>query len=453
MNVNTLWTNILNTINKELSPMSYNTWFKDTNLLNIDENSNKATIKVPMQIHKKLLGENYYDMIENQFLSLTGKNYDLEFVSQEDIDKENEKITFDNPEIENIEEQFESNLISKYTFDNFVVGNSNKFASTAAFAVAENPGKIYNPLFIHGKSGLGKTHLMHAIGNYIVNNSKKSVLYITSDDFISDFTGLSYKNFDNNFDYAEKFKDKYRNVDVLMVDDIQFLAGAEKTQKEFFHIFNALHSAEKQIVISSDRSPDELKVLEERLRTRFAWGLTVDIYPPDKELKIRILKNKIIGHDVAKMIDEEVIEFIACSCENDVRHLEGAITRLYAYAAINNTNKINLEFAEEALKDFISKSIYLKNDISKIQIAVADYYNMTVEDLKSKKRSKNIAYPRQIAMYLCRMTTDESLDKIGLEFGGRDHTTVMHANDKITKDLMENKQLKQIISDIKDKVV
>lgn len=451
MDNNTLWTNILDTISKDLSPMSFNTWFKDTSLISLIDN--KAKIKVPMQIHKKLLGENYYDMIDNLFLSLTGKNYELEFVSQDDIETKSEILQTETVEERIIANNFNSNLTEKYTFDNFVIGESNRFAQTAALAVAQNPGKTYNPLFIHGKSGLGKTHLMHAIGNYVISNSNKTALYITSEDFISDFINLSNQGGENNFDYATRFKEKYRNVDVLLIDDIQFLAGAEKTQREFFHTFNALYSANKQIVISSDRSPDELKVLEERLRTRFAWGLTTDIYPPDIELKTRILKNKINGHQVAKMIEDEVISFMACSCENDVRHLEGAITRLYAYAAINSPGKIDLEFAQEALKDFINKSIYFKNDISKIQIAISDVYNVSIEDLKSKKRSKNIAFPRQIGMYLSRMMTDESLQKIGLEFGNRDHSTVLHAYEKINKDLITNKQLVQIISDIKDKII
>ncbi len=452
MDKSSLWKQILDDISKDLSPMSFNTWFKDTVLISLE--NDKAKIKVPMQIHKKLLGENYYELIENLFVSKTSHNYELEFLSQDEFENKEEILEIKEELKENASPKiYNSNLITKYTFDNFIIGESNKFAHTAALAVAQNPGKVYNPLFIHGKSGLGKTHLMHAIGNYVVNNLKKTALYITSEDFISDFTSLSNPNGSNNFDYAERFKEKYRNVDVLLIDDIQFLAGAEKTQREFFHTFNALHSANKQIVISSDRSPDELKVLEERLRTRFAWGLTVDIYPPDIELKNRILKNKIIGHQVAKMIDEDVIDFMANSCENDVRHLEGAITRLYAYAAINNTPKIDLEFAQEALKDFVNKSIYFKNDISRIQSAVCDFYKLSLEDLKSKKRSNNIAYPRQIGMYLSRIMTDESLQKIGLEFGNRDHSTVLHAYEKIIKDLINNNELNKIISDIKDKVV
>ncbi len=448
MNLEVLWNNILEDISQELVPISFNTWFKNTSLINIS--NNKATIKVPMQTHKKLLGETYYDLIENVFVDKTGNNYDLDFVCEEDIEKNIIQI----PQIEENENKyFESNLMKKYTFDNFIIGESNKFAQSASIAVAQNPGKIYNPLFIYGKSGLGKTHLMHAIGNYIVDHSNKTVLYITSDDFITDFTGLANHGNENNLDYVNQFKNKYRNVDVLMIDDIQFLAGADKTQKEFFHTFNSLYSDEKQIIISSDRSPNDLQILEERLRTRFAWGLTVDIYPPDFELKKALLKHKIQGHDVAKMISDEVIEFIAGSCENDVRHLEGAITRLYAYSAMTNCNNINLDFAQEALKDYVNKSIYFKNNISKIQLAVAEYYNLKIEDLKGKKKANNVSFPRQIAMYLCRLMTDEPLQRIGLEFGGRDHTTVMYAYEKINKDLLDNKQLKNIVNDIKDKIV
>ncbi len=445
MNIEALWNSVLDNINKELTPMSFNTWFKETTLINILDN--KATIKVPMQIHKKLLGENFYELIDNTFFSLTGQNYDIEFIS--DADLENKSDILDNVSSKN--KNLNSNLIEKYTFDTYIVGDSNRLAQMAAVAVAENPGNIYNPLFLYGKSGLGKTHLMHAIGNYIIKNSDKNVLYVTSDDFISDFTGLSGNT--NNFDYINNFKDKYRNIDVLLIDDIQFLAGAEKTQKEFFNTFNKLYSSNKQIIISSDRSPDDLKLLEDRLRTRFACGLSANIDPPDFELKCRLLKNKINGHDVAKMIDNKVIEFMANACENDVRHLEGAVTRLYAYAAIIAPKKIDLEFAQEALKDFVNKSIFFKNDIAKIQNAVAEYYKITIEDLKSKKRSNNISYPRQIAMYICRMTTDESLQRIGLEFGGRDHTTVLHAFEKITKNLKNNNQLKLIINDLKNKII
>lgn len=444
MNVTSLWENSLEIINKKVNPISFNTWFKDANLINLD--NGKAVIEVPMPMQKNLLAKNYYELIEETFLNLTGINYDIEFIlsdeKEEVIEEESTKTV----------EDFNSNINAKYTFDTFLIGESNRFARTAGLAVAENPGKLYNPLFIYGKSGVGKTHLMHAIGNYVLENSNKTVLYVTSDEFTTDFTGIRNVT-GNNSDYVAHFKDKYRNVDVLIIDDIQFLAGAEKTQQEFFNTFNVLHSSDKQIIISSDRSPDDLKLLEDRLRTRFAWGLSVDILPPDIDLKIKIIKNKINGHQVAKKIDNSVIEFIANSCENDVRHLEGAITRLYAYAAIMGNQDINLDFAIEALKDYTKKNVYIKNDITKIQKAVADYYEVTIEDLKSKKRTSKINYPRQIAMYLSRMMTDESFPRIGLEFGGRDHSTVIYGVDKITKELKENKTLEKIINEIKDKII
>lgn len=443
MNVQSLWKNFLEIINNKVNPISFNTWFKDASLIGID--NGKATIQVPMVLQKNLLMKNYYDLIEETFLSLTGENYDIDFVLEDDVNKVEEKEI---PK-ENNKPNINTNLNPKYTFQNFIVGESNRFAQTAGLSVAQNPGELYNPLFIYGKSGVGKTHLMHAIGNYVINNSNKNVLYVTSDEFTTDFTGIRNVT-GNNQSYVDYFKDKYRNVDVLIIDDIQFLAGAEKTQQEFFNTFNFLYSANKQIIISSDRSPDDLKLLEDRLRTRFAWGLTVDILPPDFTLKKQIIKNKINGHDVAKKIDNDVIEFIANSCENDVRHLEGAITRLYAYTAIMGIQQITLEVAMEALKDYTNKNIYMTNSIGKIQKKVAEYYNITVNDLKSKKRTSNINYPRQIAMYMCRMLTEESLIKIGLEFGGRDHATVIHAVEKISKNIKDNKKLKEIISNIKD---
>ena len=445
-----LWENFLDIIYKKTNPVSFNTWFNNISLFNIQ--NNKITIKVPMDIHKKILGNNYYSLIEDAFMSLTGINYDINFVLEDEIEESSpvDKLGDINNQKEN---EWESNLIPNYTFDNFVVGDTNRFAKTAAIAVTEQPGKIYNPLFIYGKSGLGKTHLMHAIGNQIMATSNKKVLYTTSDMFMNDFTGIAKTSADdNNLEYANEFKEKYRNVDVLIIDDIQYLVGAEKTQQEFFHTFNSLHQANKQIIISSDRSPDDLKKLEERLRSRFTWGLPVDIYPPDFDLRCRILKNKIKNLDIANMIDEDVIEYIANACDNDVRYLEGAITRLVAYAAMTIPQRINMEFATEALKDYITKNIYSSGDIPSIQQAVCEYYKITVDEIKSKKRSNKIAYPRQIAMYLARMLTDESFPRIGLEFGGRDHSTVIHACDKIESDLKTNEQLKEDIKNIKSSI-
>ena len=298
---------------------------------------------------------------------------------------------------------------------------------------------------------------MHAIGNYIESHTNKTVLYVTSEEFISDFIGINRKDIkdenDNNNDIIDHFKEKYRNIDILMIDDIQFLSGAAKSQQEFFHTFTTLYDSNKQIIISSDKSPDDLKYLEDRLLTRFRWGLTVNIDPPDFELRCKILKAKMTGHEVARLVKNDVIEYIASNCENDVRHLEGAITRLYAYAAMMGPKEINLEFAVEALKDYLGKSIYITNDIQRIQKAVADHYKITVEDLKSKKRTANINYPRQIAIYLCRMTTEETIVKIGLEFGNRDHSTVLHAYEKISTELKTNMELKETLEEIKNKIV
>lgn len=448
MDKDKLWDQFLDIIYKKTNPVSFNTWFNNISLKSI--NSNKIIIIVPMDIHKKVLGDNYYSLIEETFMSLTGITYDIEFILEDDIKDEVEEII--NVD-KNKEDTWESNLIPTYTFDNFIVGDTNRFAKTAAIAVTEQPGKIYNPLFIYGKSGLGKTHLMHAIGNQIMATSNKKVLYTTSDMFMNDFTGIAKTNGEeNSIDYANKFKDKYRNLDVLIIDDIQYLVGAEKTQQEFFHTFNTLHQSNKQIIISSDRSPDDLKKLEERLRSRFTWGLPVDIYPPDFDLRCRILKNKIKNLDIANLIDEDVILFIANTCDNDIRYLEGAITRLVAYAAMTVPQRINMEFANEALKDYITKNIYTTGDIPSIQKAVCEYYKINVDEMKSKKRSNKIAYPRQVAMYLARIMTDESFPRIGLEFGGRDHSTVIHACDKIEKDLKTSEELQKAIKIIKNNI-
>lgn len=466
-----IWKNFIELLRNNVSQVTINSWFKDLKLYKIEDNVlDNRQIKIiiletPSSFIKESLIKRYLDTIAEVMEKILGILCKIEIKTPEELKNETEnridlpKIKEENTELQNSQETinpyvqevrtFDDNLIEKYTFDNFIIGESNRLAHTAALAVAEQPGKLYNPFFIHGKSGLGKTHLMHAIGNYIKNNLNKRVLYVTSEQFITDFTTINMKK---DADYIQKFKDKYRNVDVLMIDDIQFLGGAEKTQQEFFHTFNSLYDMNKQIIISSDRSPDDLKLLEERLRTRFSWGLTVNIYPPEIELKKRIIKNKMAGHDVAKLVDDDVIEYIAANSENDVRHIEGAVTRLYAYTAIMVPNKIDLEFANEALKDYLKNSVYLDSNIAKIQKAVADYYKITIEDLKSKKRSANINYPRQIAIYLCRTYTDESFPKIGLEFGNRDHSTIIHACDKIKEDLKNNEQLKVIIKEIKNNI-
>lgn len=448
--VEELWQNFLNTIKNEINSASFNAWFNDLKLLKVDNES--VVIQVPMEIHKKILGDNYYSLIEDILFKLSGINYDIRFVLEDELQETIETNVIDIPVKQELT-SWETNLNPDLNFDNFIVGDTNRLAKVAGMAVAEQPGKIHNPLFIYGKSGLGKTHLMHAIGNFITEHSNKKVLYTTCDMFMTDYIEIAnMEKGQNALDSSNHFKDKYRNVDVLIIDDIQYLVGAEKTQQEFFHTFNSLHRANKQIIISSDRSPDDLKILEERLRSRFMWGLPVDIYPPDFDLRCRIIKQKIKGTSIADKLDENVIEFIANSCQNDVRFLEGTLNRLMAYTAMIVPDKIDLEFANEALKDFINVNIYSENSIDGIQKAVAEFYNITVEDLKGKKRGANIAYPRQIAMYLSRMLTDETFPRIGLEFGGRDHSTVIYACDKIDADIKANKKLEYEINEIKNKI-
>ena len=439
-----LWTHILDKIKKELNSLSFQTWFEETKLY--DLNNGVATIIVPYSLHKNHLMNNYKKLITSSFIEEIGEQVELEFLLEEEVGELEEK----NKPPEKFEEvqndnKFESNLNKKYTFDTFVVGNSNKFAHAAALAVAESPGDTYNPLFIYGNSGLGKTHLMHAIGNYIEDHSNKKVLYVTSETFVSEFVEVTIKEENkNNFEYIDYFKQKYRNIDVLIIDDIQFLAGAPSSQKEFFHTFNNLYGENKQIIISSDRSPNDLKIFEDRLRTRFSWGLPVNIYPPDYELKIAILKKKIQGEKLLEKIPDEVIEYMASNIGTDIRQLEGSINRLMAYSTMMG-QKITLDLAMDALKDYVNKGISEKNDVGRIQKIVADYFKISIDDLKSKKRNADIAFPRQIAMYLCRKLTDESFPKIGIEFGGKDHSTVMHSCEKIEQEIKNKKTFADII--------
>lgn len=446
-----LWNSCLEYLKSKTDNISFSIWFKDAELVKIQDRI--LVIRVPTIYIKDHINQFYTELLEEMIEKCSDVPYDYEVVIQEDLEKEEVKsepvIIESGIDLPKFKED-NSNLNSSYTFDNFVVGDTNRFAATVGLSVAEQPGKVYNPLFIYGKSGLGKTHLMHAIGNYIKKNTQKSVLYVTSDTFISDFTNL-YKKDEEKYELEQRFKDKYRNVDVLIIDDIQFLGGATKTQDEFFNTFNFLHQGQKQIIISSDRSPDDLKVLEDRLKTRFNWGITVNIMPPDYELRLKIIKNKIAGKEASALIKQEVLEFIANNCESDVRHLEGTINRLFAVTAMYSPKEINLEFAQENLKDYIGNSLYITNNIAKIQKAVAEYYDLTVENLKSKKRTANINKARQIAMYLCKMTTEETIERIGLEFN-RDHATVIHACDKIDEEYKKNDELREQVKEIKMKI-
>ncbi len=455
MNTEMLWNSFLSRIKERISPLSYDTWFKDTKLYKIEKNI--AIIIVPMILHKKHLEENYKDEIEEIFNSITGTNFSFQFKLENELTENNNKEDLNGNIINTIggvpyQSSISANLKSEYTFDNFIVGDSNRFAFTAARAVAEKPGKAYNPLFLYGKSGLGKTHLMHSIGNYIIENSNKRVLYVSSEQFVNDYITAVRNNDKSNFDRIDSFKSKYRNIDVLIIDDIQFLGTATKGQEEFFHTFNQLHDSNKQIIIASDRSVDDLKMLEDRLITRFNWGLTANITPPDFNLRVSIIKKKISHQEAAEDIPLEVIEYIANINDSDVRQLEGAITRVFAYSLMMNKGKVTLDVAVEALKDKVNDRSVYKNDVHRIQRIVCEYFKIDIEDLKGKKRSKDVNYPRQIAIYLCRIMTNESFPKMGTYFGGRDHSTIISAYQKIEKDLKINSQLQTVIKELKSKI-
>ena len=379
MNVEQLWNSFLEKIKTKVSKISYDTWFADSKLIEIKDNI--AIVEVTMHIQKKNLKENYNELIEEVFTEVSGSNFKFKYVLEEELEK---NIEINTDEIGVPNNNFETNLNSKYTFDNFIVGESNKFAHATAVAVAESPGQMYNPLFIYGSSGLGKTHLMHAIGNYILKNKNKRVLYVTSEKFVEDFIGITRKkskNGNENFDNVEIFKKKYRDIDVLIIDDIQYLGNANQTQQEFFNTFNDLYGNNKQIIISSDRSPEDLKLLEERLITRFNWGITTIISPPDFDLRMNIIDNKIESNMLNNSFPQDVKEYIASNCTSDVRKLEGAITRVVAYATMMSGSDITLDLAIEALQDYFTKPIMNKNKIDQVQQIVANNYNIKVEDL------------------------------------------------------------------------
>ena len=469
MNNNELWAQILSRIESSVSTMIYNIYFKDTTLVDID-NNNTFKIQVKNEFMKNHLLNHFDDLISEKIKEVTKKDYLYELVlSQNEVElpkKKEEDNTYmsqlplestnivENDPIMNVVDEvfpdYNDNLNPNYTFENFVVGEQNGIAYTCAKAVADKPGVLYNPLFLYGKSGLGKTHLMHAIGNEIKRKYNKRVLYISSKQFKEDYQEI-FSNKNTNTTLLEAFKRKYYDKDVLIIDDIQFLASADKTQEEFFNTFEAFRNFQKQIIISSDTSPDDLQKFEDRLKTRFAWGMTAQISPPDFVLKLKILNNKMAGHETANRIKPEVLEYIANNSQSDVRHLEGIINRLYVMIMMYQPEVVDLAFAQQYLKEDIDNNKYTENSIEKIKKAVADYYNVTVDTLKSKKRKAEINKARQVAIYLCTMTTDETVERIGLSFN-RDHATVIHAREKITEDLKTSEQLKNEIKEIKDKI-
>ncbi|AND83271.1 chromosomal replication initiator protein DnaA [Clostridium tyrobutyricum] len=436
-----LWDKTLNIIKGELTEVSFNTWLKSITPISIEDNVLK--LSVPNELTRGVLDNKYKEYIIKALKILTSKNYTIEFsIYQEEAFTLDEKDTQHRQE--KINNESSTLLNPKYTFDSFVVGNSNRFAHAASLAVAESPAKAYNPLFIYGGVGLGKTHLMHAIGHYILkNNPSLKVVYVSSEKFTNELVN-SIKD-----DKNVEFRDKYRNIDILLIDDIQFIAGKERTQEEFFHTFNSLYEANKQIILSSDRPPKEISTLEDRLVSRFEWGLIADIQPPDFETRIAILKKKA---DVEKLnIPNEVMVYIATKIKSNIRELEGALIRIVAFSSLTN-KEISVDLAVEALKDIISSKQSKQVTIGLIQEVVANYYNLQISDFKSARRTRNVAFPRQIAMYLSRKLTDMSLPKIGEEFGGRDHTTVIHAYEKISGNLKVDESLQNAVSELTKRI-
>ena len=444
------WKEILNYIKQEydISDVSFDTWLMPLKLYDVKDNT------VIIMVEEKL-AVNYVNRRFNKFFKVTitefiGDEYEIKFISPDDVGNgeyspKEEKSSIDEG-ILNIRIA-EANLNPKYTFDTFVVGGSNNFAHAYALKVAEAPGEICNPLFLYGGVGLGKTHLMHSIAHYILeHNADAKVLYVTSEVFTNELINVIRNNTQNA--YVE-FRNKYRNIDVLLIDDIQFIIGKDRCQEEFFHTFNTLYEAKKQIIISSDKPPKEMVTLEERLRSRFECGLSVDISSPEYETRMAILQKKteLEDHDVK----DEILQYIANNVVSNIRELEGALNRVIAYSKISN-GEMTLDIAKEVLKVFIMPNAKVEVTCSLIIQAVADHFEISESDLLSKKRSQDIVIPRQIAMYLCRSLTDDSLSHIGELLGKKDHTTIIHGCEKIANEIKVNEQLKATVETLKKKI-
>ena len=428
-----IWNKTLEIIKDYLSTPSYETWFKTTKAL--EETEDKLVIGVISEFGRDWIRSNYLPLIKEVIRAVAGKDLSLEFVVLKEKGKEEKIIK------EEVINRRKLGLNENYTFDNFVVGDSNKLAHAASLAVAKNPGHSYNPLFIYGGVGLGKTHLIQAIGHYVLDTKPAlKVVYVTSEIFTNEVIRSIQKGKMNDF------HNKYRSVDVLLIDDIQFLAGKERTQEEFFHTFNALHNNYKQIVITSDRLPKEIPTLEDRLRSRFEWGLMVDIAPPDFETRVAILKKKAEKEKIK--VPDDVIYYIAENIKSNIRELEGALIRLLAHASLNNS-EITLDFTKRILSGIFGKIEKKKIDAEEIKNVVSSYFSISVEDIEGGKRSQDYTIPRQIAMYLIRELTNLSLPQIGNLFGGRDHTTVLYSIDKIKRELKKDENLKAAVEEIR----
>ena len=436
---NLLWTRVLEELKFKTSKPSYDTWMKEIRFHSLDSNKQEIILIAPHDLakeqlqttHKKIITDTVYEVYGEplQVIFTLSNPQETSFLSKKEFSQ-------------GTNSHLNHSILNKnYIFETFVVGPANKLPHAAALAVAEAPSKAYNPLFIWGGVGLGKTHLMHAIGHYVLEHNPEAIVqYLSSEKFTNEFiNSIQYNK-------TEEFRNKYRNVDVLLIDDIQFLAGKEQTQEEFFHTFNTLYEASRQIVIASDRPPKEIPTLEDRLRSRFEWGLITDITAPDLETRIAILRKKAKAEGLD--IPNEVMSHIAGLINTNIRELEGALTRVMAESALKNKD-IDIHLASEALKSFKNHASPKIITIGEIQKTVASVYQLRIDDLKAKKRTKSIAFPRQIAMYLSRELTDCSLPKIGKEFGGKDHTTVLHAIDKIEKQLDTDSELQNEINSLK----
>ncbi|MGI6558946.1 MAG: chromosomal replication initiator protein DnaA [Limnochordia bacterium] len=419
-----IWEKTLSLLRQDLPKPSFDTWLKGTRACSFSDG--RLTVEVPNDFARDWVEARYKEDLQSALQQVVGDAWEIVLVvpKAEGAPPSAPKAA---------PEAAPAALNPKYTFDTFVVGNGNRFAHAASLAVAEAPARAYNPLFLYGGVGLGKTHLMQAIGHYAhTHHPHLRVVYVSSETFTNDLiSAIARKS-------MQEFRGKYRNADILLIDDIQFVAGKESTQEEFFHTFNSLYEASKQIVITSDRSPKDIPTLEERLRSRFEWGLTADIQPPDVETRIAILKQKAQADEIA--IDDETLSYIASKVESNIRELEGALNRVTAFASLHG-QAITLDLAQDALKDILPSHEKRPPTIARIQEVVAEYYGATTADLQSKKRTKAVVFPRQVAMYLCRELTDSSLPQIGDHFGGRDHSTVIHACDKIANDLTQDPSL------------
>ena len=428
-------------LKEEMTNISYTTWIKSLEIQSV--NDNKIVLVALSEIQKDAIESRLFDLVVNTFNFITNKTCEISIVVKSE-EKDKEYLKEENNQDFTASETYSNSFLNpKYTFDTFVIGNNNKFAQAAAYAVAEAPATAYNPLFIYGGVGLGKTHLMHAIGNQILkNNPNTKILYVTSEQFINELVNsIKDANFKN-----ELFRNKYRNIDVLLIDDIQFIAGKKMGQEEFFHTFNTLYQSGKQIIISSDKPPRDIPLLEERLKSRFEWGILADISMPDYETRLAILRKKVQLENI--IIEDYILSVIATKIDTNIRELEGALNKIVAYASLTHS-QITIEMAEKAINDIVlQKEKIISADY--IQEIVAKYFNIDKKDLISTKKSNDIAYPRQIAMYLCRTIGQMSFPKIGSEFGNRDHTTVMHAFNKIEKEVKENTNTKLIVDSVKN---